>query len=354
MFDIRAVIKAVQTLIRVKVLVSLVLVGIILALCVVIVLEWGQLNKIRKDLSDLIKKYGNSITVIDDTEAKLSKVQDDKIKLQSDIIDMIKKQEEDKKIEKKKNYCFGLRDRLIGLYGAWGMHRKEKDLETAVDVAFSASMKLWEKGEIKYYAKSPRQTALRLLGEGKSESDYTFQLICQNYLKDKYGNYIMEDENRKIEKVKTGSDYYDWYVVEGGKKTISYEYVVKSGKRAIRNKDGTWTLYYREKGDEKERVVVISFEELKKHLIKTTKDYGWLQVNDCNVNWTLARLTQLGLWSDKWNRWLLDPEICAMMRLLVDEKRVIDKMDKKDDGRWDKNVVFMLERVSGWEGIYAE
>jgi hypothetical protein len=199
----------------------------------------------------------------------------------------IEEYEKQKEIDKKERYLYNIALKIDGYYSAWNCSKGLNHYLIGVKATFSASEKLFEKKAVKYYAKTPKECALKLLATAKNESNFTYNLICQNFKKDDKGLFI----------------------------TI-YGYKLKK-------KEG--------------------FESI---LIKTSKDYGFLQVNEVNVNISLSKLKQLGLWDEKENKWLLHPETNSMMRILVDDERIRMKWNTPTNTNYNKFFLTMLEKVN--------
>ena len=106
--------------------------------------------------------------------------------------------------------------------------------------------------------------------------------------------------------------------------------------------------------DASEKTVFKTWDEATKYLIPTSKDYGWAQVNDCNMTMCYSTLQKLGLWRPDSGRWALDPELNIYMRYIVEEDRIRIGFEKPGDGHWDKVFVEGLMRIDGWEGLWAE
>ncbi len=195
-------------------------------------------------------------------------------------------------IKTREDYYNDLSIKIEVYYNGMVNFRSKDHYLIGVRAAFFASERLFEKKAVKYYAKTQRECALKLLATAKNESDFTYDKIGQNYEKDEKGLY----------------------------KTI-YGYKIKEKK---------------------------GFEYA---LIKTTKDYGWLQCNDIHIKDGVKTdnkyrtLRNLGLWDAKENRWILEPEVNAMIRILVDDERIRMGWNTPDNCNFNKNFLKMLQGV---------
>lgn len=247
--------------------------GLILSICYTLAARANgitilQIGENTKNLKHLTDTSTGRATVIGSLEAKIATLEKKAI------------------IDKTEKYLNDIATKIDGYYSTWNSSKGKTHYSIGIRAAFFASERLFEKKVVKYYAPTSRECALKLLATAKNESNFTYNLICQNYAKD--GNGLYE--------------------------TV-YGYKIKK-------KEG--------------------FEFA---LVKTSKDYGWLQCNECNVNLTLKRLKELGLWNEKENRWLLDPEVNAMMRILIDNERIRQGWNTPTSTNYDKNFYSMLLKV---------
>jgi len=279
--------------------------------------------KIKNDIENLKNRYSYELDKINVLNETLDNAQKE--------LENLKVKIEQNKLDKKRVYFMNLKNRILGRYAAWGMKMNDKDeanVELAIRLSFSCAEILKQKGELRFYGKTIRECALRSLAQQPVESNFNPDLVHQNYAKDRNG-YICNDGTRYKEIKNNENKIVNWYGVNG----IEYA----KDERGYIGNNGT-------------RVKSIKGNEHR--LIKTTKDWGWQQVNDCNLKWCFDKLYKLGLWNPKMNRWALDPEINIYMRYLIDDKRIQDKMDISGKGHWDQTFLNMLERVEGWEEIY--
>jgi hypothetical protein len=333
-----------------RIIVWIGLVAIILG--TIVLYEKFELEQIKKDKEEWEKKYSQAIKVMDihkqleDSQAEIIRLQKEKEKYEKEKIEMLK----DLQL---KHYYDKLAEKILGLYSAWGMKRSKEEAKIIYETVprvFNCVNIMFEKKRIKAFSKSPRITSLRILGAYKKETNFVLDSINQNYVRERPGKFILlftKEDKKRIEAL--GMLWDDCYKKQPdgrieflfGEKKEYAKPIGRIEKVIIGDKDE----------------VTITIEGVKQkvkavdYAIKTTRDWGGLQVNDVNLKSGYSELFKLGLWNIQMDRWTLDPEINIWLRLLEFEDRARLNWIDWNSPPWDLSLYAALEKVDGWQGI---
>jgi hypothetical protein len=326
--------------------------GLIIILAgITILYERYELSVTKQDIKELKKQYGDKIIGVyeelDEIQKKVISLTEDKNRWDSD-----KKKEmlELQKIE----YFYKCTESILGGYAIHGMKRTKDERKVISDTVvrvFDCMEVCKEKGLLKNFAKTVRIAAIRTLGAFKRETNFDLNCVQWNYVRERRSRYVllfMPEDKKLIESLgKLGDQNYKAFS-DG-----NMEFTINNKKYKAKPIGRIEKIIISDKDE-----VIVSLNGIKTkvkaidYAIKTTRDWGGLQVNDINLEHGYKVLAQKGIWNASMDKWTLDPEINIYLRMTEFEQRITDKLDEIDHGPWDQNLVESLEKVEGWEGIY--
>jgi len=191
-------------------------------------------------------------------------------------------------IDKRERLYEDIQIYISGYYGAWNTQKDKKQLNKIIKSCLESCEEAWaiadidvkhcwvgnkikykyaeRKGRFIYYCKTKKELACLMLATAKAETNFTEDVICQNYERDSKGLYVT---------------IYGWKIP----KKKGFELILK----------------------------------------KTTKDYGCYQINQDNFA-DLTVLRMLNLWTPERNEWVMNLRTNCLMRIVNykfrnDEKR---------------------------------
>ena len=304
--------------------------------------------QINSKVGELKKNYGSSIEMLDDVKLQMTEANGQLTEVSRKL---------DRNIQTQKNIYFDkIASYICGGYGTYGMKNNKlerEDIRKTVELYFESAVVMHRKGMIKLYSHTPRQTAIRALGEARKETDFNSMCVNQNYVRDTTSRYVVlfnPDDKYAIEDLgRLKSESFD-YVLGRQATFVSEETGNKkraapigiSDKIVVETKDlATITI-----GKQKKKIRICDYA------IKTTKDYGKLQVNEINLTKAFAALKRNGLWNEAMDRWAQDDQINFYLRMYVNEDSTRAGRDMRGAGHWDETLVNGLEKIDGWQGIY--